>query len=70
MSLLSKIFGSKNQRELKRMGKLVTRINSLEADFEALSDDQLKAKTAEFRARLEKDESLDALLPEAFATVR
>lgn len=70
MSLFSKIFGSKNQRELKRMGKLVTRINALESDTESLSDEQLKAKTAEFRSRLEQGESLDALLPEAFAVVR
>ena len=70
MSMFRKIFGSKNQRELKRMGKMVTKINALEADLEPLSDDDLKAKTLEFRQRLEKDESLDGLLPEAFAVVR
>lgn len=52
------------------MGKMVTKINALEADLEPLSDDDLKAKTLEFRQRLEKDESLDGLLPEAFAVVR
>src|SRR5690606_34920382 len=68
--LLRKIFGSKNERELKRMGKLVARINELEADLQKLSDEQLQAKTPEFRQRLEKGEALDALLPEAFAVVR
>ncbi|MEZ5505377.1 MAG: preprotein translocase subunit SecA [Gammaproteobacteria bacterium] len=68
--LLRKIFGSKNERELKRMGKLVARINELEADLQKLSDQQLQAKTPEFRQRLEKGEALDNLLPEAFAVVR
>lgn len=70
MSFLSKIFGSRNQRTIKRMGKQVERINQLEADFESLSDEQVKAKTAEFKERLEKGEALDSLLPEAFAAVR
>lgn len=70
MSFLSKIFGSRNQRTIKRMGKQVERINQLEADFESLSDEQVKAKTAEFKERLEKGETLDSLLPEAFAAVR
>ncbi|MGB3623918.1 MAG: DEAD/DEAH box helicase, partial [Ketobacter sp.] len=68
--LFRKIFGSKNERELKRMGKLVVEISALEEDIKTLSDEQLKAKTTEFRARLEQGETLDALLPEAFATVR
>ncbi|RDX36267.1 preprotein translocase subunit SecA [Kangiella sp. HD9-110m-PIT-SAG07] len=70
MSFLSKIFGSRNQRTIKRMGKLVERVNQLEADYESLSDEQVKAKTAEFKERLEKGETLDSLLPEAFAAVR
>jgi preprotein translocase subunit SecA len=68
--LLRKIFGSKNERELKRMGKLVARINEFESALQALSDEELKAKTPEFRQRLEKGETLDGLLPEAFAVVR
>ncbi len=69
-NVFRKIFGSKNDREIKRMRKVVTRINELEPQFEALTDEQLSAKTVEFRARLEKGETLDALLPEAFAAVR
>ncbi len=68
--LLKKVFGSKNDRELKRMGKMVTAINALEEDYEALSSEQLKDKTAEFRARLDDGAHLDSLLPEAFALVR
>ncbi|GAB6040216.1 preprotein translocase subunit SecA [Endothiovibrio diazotrophicus] len=68
--LLSKIFGSRNERLVKRMRKTVERINALEPEIEALSDDELRGKTAEFRARLEQGETLDQLLPEAFAVVR
>ncbi len=68
--LLRKIFGSRNERLVKAMRKTVAKINALEPDFEALSDEQLQDKTREFRERLEKGESLDDLLPEAFATVR
>ncbi|OOZ42602.1 preprotein translocase subunit SecA [Solemya elarraichensis gill symbiont] len=68
--LLSKIFGSRNDRLVKRMRKTVAQINQLEPQFEALSDEQLKAKTGEFRERHEAGESLDALMPEAFAAVR
>jgi preprotein translocase subunit SecA len=65
------IFGSKNERELKEMSPLVEKINSLEPDFQALSDEQLRAKTDEFKERLSKgEETLDDLLPEAFAAVR
>ncbi|MFZ0450264.1 MAG: preprotein translocase subunit SecA [Desulfatiglandaceae bacterium] len=64
------IFGSKNERELKRMAPFVDTINRLEPEFQALSDQELKGKTAEFRERIANGESLDALLPEAFATVR
>ncbi len=67
---LSKIFGSKNDRELKRMTKVVQQINALEEDIEKLSEDELKGQRARFKERVEQGESLDALLPEAFATVR
>lgn len=69
-NLATKIFGSKNAREIKRMRKVVSRINELEEAFGALSDNELQGKTAEFRRRLDEGESLDQLLPEAFATVR
>ena len=69
-SLLRKIFGSANDRTLKRLVPLVERINRLERDVVGLSDDALRARTGAFRARIEKGESLDDLLPEAFATVR
>ena len=64
------IFGSKNERELKRMAPMVEAINRLEPQFQALSDTQLRAKTAEFKERLSRDESLEDLLPETFAAVR
>lgn len=65
-----KIFGSANDRFVKKQYKIVNHINELEPDFIKLSDDELKAKTAEFRNRLQKGETLDDILPEAFATVR
>ena len=68
--MLKKIFGSRNERLIRRMSKRVKSINNLEASVRALSDDELKAKTAEFRSRLSDGETLDALLNEAFATVR
>ncbi len=68
--LATKMFGSKNAREIKRMQKSVSRINELEEAFGNLSDTELQGKTAEFRQRLEQGETLDDLLPEAFATVR
>ncbi|MDX5372244.1 MAG: preprotein translocase subunit SecA [Pseudomonadaceae bacterium] len=68
--LLKKLFGSKNEREVKRMLKTVTAINALEEQMLGLSDEQLKAKTEEFKARLEKGETLDQILPEAFAVAR
>ncbi len=67
---LTKIFGSRNQRLLKQYNKSIARINKLEADYKALSDEQLKAKTSEFRERLTNGESEEAILPEAFAVVR
>ena len=69
-NFITNIFGSKNERELKRMTPLVEKINSLEPDFQALSEDQLRAKTDEFKERLSSGETLDDLLPEAFAVVR
>lgn len=68
--VLKAVFGSKNDRELKRMGKLVKRVNEFDEQFKALSDEQLKNKTLEFRERIEKGETLDQLLPEAFAAAR
>jgi len=68
--LTKRLFGDANERELKKLQPLVDQINGLEPSFEKLSDEQVSAKTAEFKARLEKGESLDDLLPEAFATVR
>src|SRR5262245_50039349 len=68
--LLAKVVGTQNERELKRLRPLVIEINELEARIKPLSDDQLKSKTGEFRERLAKGETLDDLLPEAFAVVR
>ena len=70
ISTVKKIFGTRNDRELKRMGKVVARINALEEAMQALDDAALRAKTDEFRSRLADGESLDQLLPEAFAVVR
>ncbi|MGM7448669.1 UNVERIFIED_ORG: protein translocase subunit secA [Idiomarina abyssalis] len=69
-SLFRKVFGSRNDRILKTMKKDVERINLLEPEFEALSDAELKEKTAEFRKRLNDGERIEKILPEAFATVR
>ncbi len=69
-SLARKIFGSANDRYIKRQYKTVEKINALEAEISPLSDEQLKAKTDEFRARIKQGETLDELLPEAFAVVR
>jgi preprotein translocase subunit SecA len=69
-NILTKIFGSRNDRLLKQYRNVVTRINALEPDFEKLSDEALKAKTQEFKARVAKGETLEAILPEAFAVVR
>ena len=68
--LLTSIFGSRNERLLKEYRRTVAKINALEPTFEPLSDDQLRAKTEEFKQRISKGESLDDLLPEAFAVVR
>jgi len=69
-SLLRKVFGSRNERTVKRLFKTVNKINALEAGLQQLSDDQLKARTDEFRQRYQDGETLDQLLPEAFAVVR
>ncbi len=70
LKLAQKIFGSSNDRELKRLSTLIAPINDIEPDFEKLSDDELKAKTVEYRNRLKEGETLDDITVEAFATVR
>src|SRR6202453_4871942 len=69
-SILTKIFGSRNQREMERLAPKVELVNSFEPAIKALTDDQLKGKTAEFKERLAKGETLDDLLPQACAVVR
>ena len=69
-TVLKKVFGSKNERTLKRLRKVVAKVNAFESALEKLSDSELQNKTAEFRERLQKGETLDQLLPEAFACVR
>ncbi|HGN2346360.1 TPA: preprotein translocase subunit SecA [Proteus mirabilis] len=68
--IVTKIFGSRNERTIRRMRKVVAQINQLEPEFEKLTDDELKAKTNEFRDRLKQGEKEEDILPEAFATVR
>ena len=70
MKAIEKIFGTHSERELKRIYPLVDRIEALRPDMQALSDEELRGKTKEFKKRLEDGETLDDLLPEAFATVR
>ncbi len=70
INFLTKIFGSRNDRTIKQYRKTVALINALEAEYEALSDEQLCSKTDEFRTRVAQGESLDKILPEAFAVVR
>ncbi|WP_026437566.1 preprotein translocase subunit SecA [Acidovorax sp. JHL-9] len=69
-NFLTKLFGSRNDRLLKQYRKTVARINAMEPDYEKLTDDALRAKTLEFKERVAKGESLDDMLPEAFAVVR
>jgi preprotein translocase subunit SecA len=69
-SLLRKVFGSRNERTLKRLSKTVKKINALESEVKDLSDEQLRARTDEFRKRYQDGQSLEQLLPEAFAVVR
>jgi preprotein translocase subunit SecA len=70
LDVLTKVFGSKNERELKRLQPAVERINALEPEFKAMRDDQLRALTPKFKERIAQGEALDNLLPEAFAAVR
>ena len=70
MGLFTKLFGTPSQREIKKIQPLVDKILSLEEEYKALSEEGLKAKTAQFKARLEAGETLDDLLPEAFAAIR
>ncbi len=70
LNALTKVFGSKNERELKRIRPQIERINALEPAAQAMSDDELKAQTAKFKERIDQGEPLDDLLPEAFAAVR
>src|SRR6266498_3959898 len=69
-TLLAKVVGTQNDRELKRLRPIVSEVNALEAGIEALSDEQLRARTAEFKQRVSNGETLDELMPEAFAVVR
>ena len=69
-SLAKKVFGTPNDRKIKSTRPLIDQINALEPEFQALDVEGLRAKTAEFKARVEKGESLDHLLPEAFANCR
>ncbi len=70
MGLFAKVFGTRSQREVKALTATVDKIESLEPEYQALSDRQLRAKTDEFKSRLSQGETLDDILPEAFATVR
>ena len=70
MQVIKRLVGSKNDRELKRMERVVQKINALEPEIEKLSDEAIKSKREEFKQRLEKGEALDKILPEAFAVVR
>ena len=70
MGLFTKVFGTYSQRELKSIYPIVDKIVALEDEYKALTDAQLQAKTPEFKARLLRGETLDDLLPEAFAAVR
>ena len=70
MGLFTKLFGTRSQRELKKIQPQVDKILALEGEYKSLSEEALKAKTGEFRERLAKGETLDDLLPEAFAAVR
>ena len=70
MSLLEKIFGNYSEKELKKINPIVDKVESYDSAMQALSDEELRAKTDEFKARLANGETLDDLLPEAFAAVR
>ena len=70
MGIITKIFGTYSERELKKINPLVDKIEALDAEYAAMSDDQLKAQTGIFRERLAAGETLDDILVEAFATAR
>ena len=70
MGIIEKIFGTHSENELKRIYPLVDRIESMEPEMKALSDEELKGKTREFKERLGEGETLDDILPEAYAVVR
>ena len=70
MGLFDKIFGTRSKREIKKIQPIVDKILSLESEYAALSEDELKGKTQEFKNRLENGETLDDILPESFAAVR
>ena len=70
MGFLDKFFGSRSQREIKKIQPIADKVLSLETEYKALSDEALKAKTAEFKQRYADGETLDDLLPEAFAAIR
>ena len=69
-NVLSKVVGSRHDRAIKNLPKLVAEINSFEKDMQTLGDDELRAKTQHFRERLDKEDTLESILPEAFAVVR
>ena len=70
MKLLKKIFGTQNDRELRRLGRVVVTINALETEFQQKSDEELRAVTQELKDRLQGGEKISQILPEAFAAVR
>ena len=70
MGLLEKIFGNYSEKEIKRITPIVDKIEALSPEFEKLSEEELKHKTTEFKERLSKGETLDQILPEAYAAVR
>ena len=70
MSMFSKVFGTHSQREVKRIMPLVNKIESLRPEMQKLTDEELRDKTRQYKKRLEEGETLDDLLPEAFATAR
>ena len=70
MSIITKLFGTRSEREVKKIMPIVEKIEALEDEYRRLSDEELKAKTPEFKQRLAGGETLDDILPEAFATVR
>ena len=70
VSVLQKVHGDPNEKSLKKLAPFVKEINELEAEFRKMTDDELNGKTEKFRSRLAKGDSLDDIVPEAFATVR